>query len=45
MRELNYKIMSRAAPNFCDQGGIAKSADLSQRAECTDGQCLSSLLP
>lgn len=29
--------MSCASLDFCDQGGRAKSADLSQRAECTDG--------
>lgn len=40
MFELSWEIMSRAAPNFFDQGGIAKSADLGQRAECTDGQSL-----
>lgn len=44
IRELSREIMSRATPNFCDQGGIAKSADLSQRAECTDGQTVSPLL-
>lgn len=43
--ELSWEIMSCAAPNFCEQGGMAKTADLNQRAECTDGQTVSSLLP